>query len=291
MAGNITLNPMLVTNASGYFSSTTEGLTQGVFYDDPSTRFALAGGSVATTETYPMWGGIGITELIPASTANPVLGPTLARATSNAAANSGQLTGFTLFNQAHAMIATPQSPVPLAPVGASVNFGRLGSGMRITLACDPALASYDGGVITQNVSWDFVNQLLVPYIGTLTISSGTYNNTTGVVVLTMSATIAFSAGDAIIISSLTGTGAYASLNGTFTAIPTTSGTTVTYNAGAGLGASTITGGSLTLGSGASSALPVKVLEIDTTNARTVLFNTSTGFATWNNNGAAAVVLI
>ena len=75
------------------------------------------------------------------------------------------------------------------------------------------------------------------------ISSGTYNNGTGAVVLTMSSTVKFGPGANVVISGLTGTGAFASLNGTF--VPSAaSGTSVTYNAGAGLGASTITGGAL-----------------------------------------------
>jgi hypothetical protein len=78
-----------------------------------------------------------------------------------------------------------------------------------------------------------------------TIASGTYNNSTGVVTLTMSQSIGFGAGGDVTISGLTGTGAFAALNGIFPAISPTSGTTVTYNAGAGLGASTITGGHLT----------------------------------------------
>jgi hypothetical protein len=75
------------------------------------------------------------------------------------------------------------------------------------------------------------------------ISSGTYNNSTGLVTLTMSASIKFGVGGNVIVSGLTGTGAFASLNGTFLPV-SASGTTVTYNAGAGLGAATITGGSL-----------------------------------------------
>ncbi len=78
-----------------------------------------------------------------------------------------------------------------------------------------------------------------------TISSGTYNSATGVVVLTVSGAITYGIGGVITVAGLTGTGAFASLNGAFTTITTTNGTTVTYNAGAGLGAATITGGGIT----------------------------------------------
>ena len=79
---------------------------------------------------------------------------------------------------------------------------------------------------------------------TFTISSGTYNSTTGLVSLTLSSSPGsneLQTGDTIAVASLTGTGAYASLNGTWTA-SYASGTTVQYVAATGLGATTITGG-------------------------------------------------
>jgi hypothetical protein len=295
MVANVPFNPVLTSNAAGSFNIESTGYIQGTALDQPAIRNTLVGGILAQTETIPMWGGVGIFEDVPYSTYSSttpsgVLGPIVGRATTLSAHTTGQLTGFSVFDQAVAMINTPQSPVPLAGSGMTVNYYRLGSGARIPVACDPSLVSLSGGVITQQVSWDFTNQLLIPYLGTLTISSGTYNNTTGLVTLTMSASVTFSAGDAIIVSSLTGTGAYASLNGTFTAL-TASGTSVTYQAAAALGASTITGGSVTLGSGASVALPCEVLDFNIGNSMTVSYNSTTGFATWNRNGNCAVILI
>ena len=88
-----------------------------------------------------------------------------------------------------------------------------------------------------------VGGMITGYFPTaVTISSGTYNNSTGVVSLTVSGTVSFGVGVAINVASLTGTGAFASLEGIVTTTSPTSGSTVTYNAGAGLGASTITGG-------------------------------------------------
>lgn len=286
----ISLNPALVTTASGLFYVKSEGYTQGTFIDDPAVRYQLAGGILATTETLPMWGGVGISETIPTEPGN-VLGGLITRATTLSAHTAGQLTGFSVFNQASNWVNTPQSPVPTGGTGAGIPFFRLGSNARIVVAADPALlAALETGVITQQVSWDLTNQILVPFLGTLTISSGTYNNTTGVVTLTMSAPITFSPGDAIVVSGLTGTGAFASLNGTFTALTGTTGSTVVYNAGAALGASTITGGSLTLGSGASVALPVKVLDV-LNNSQTVAYNSVLNQATWNKSGTVAVILI
>lgn len=76
---------------------------------------------------------------------------------------------------------------------------------------------------------------------TLTVSSGTYNNGTGVITLTVSSTITVGPGEPVSIS-LTGSGASA-LNGTYVAQAGTTGTTVVLNGTASLGTITITGGS------------------------------------------------
>lgn len=292
MSANITINPSLTSVAAGTFNTSSVGLVQGTAYPDPSTRFALAGGVLASTETVPMWGGVGIYEQVPGAGTfgtRPMvsLGSIVGRGTA-ATGNTG-LSGFSVFDQAYGMINSPQSPVPLIGSYGQVMYYRLGSRARIAVACDPALVDLQGETVTSQVSWDYVNQLLIPYVGTLTISSGTYNNTTGLVTLTMSAPVTFSAGDAIIVSGLTGT-AINGQNGTYTAL-SASGTTVTYLAAAALGATTITGGSVTLGSGASTALAVDVLDVQTSNCQTVVYNATTGFATWNYNSSAAVILI
>jgi hypothetical protein len=298
MTAQFTINPFLTTvGNAGLFNVTSGGRRQGTADPDPSTIWALRNGYLAGTETLPMWGGVGIYESVPNPT-NPQVTPPqttgviVGRAT--ALTGSKALAGFSVFDQAYAMATSPQSTVPLAGSYMQVMSYRLGSGARIAVQCDPSIVSLRNGPIGPNgsqVAWDFVNQLLVPYVGTLTISSGTYNNTTGVVVLTMSSTITFAAGDAVVVSGLTGTGAFASLDGTWTTIATTSGTTVTYNAGAGLGASTITGGSLTLGSGSNQALSCSVLELNIGNSETVVYSTSTGFATWTFTGNTAVIQI
>lgn len=290
---NIAFDPYKTTNGLGSFSIQSDGYVQGMSLDDPSARYRLAGGLLGSAETLPMWGGVGISETtspITGGTPSGATGGTITRATNLTAATAGKLTGFSVFDQNYSAVNTPTSPVPLVASGSLVNFYRLGSLARIPVAMDPALVDLENSVIEQRVSWDFVNQLLIPFLGTLTISSGTYNNTTGLVTLTMSAAVTFSAGDAIIVSGLTGTGAFASLNGTFTALSAT-GTTVTYNPGAALGAATITGGSLALGSGASVALPVKILNVNVGNSMTVAFDPVTGLATWNRSGSCALIQI
>lgn len=292
MVATIPFNPYATQVAAGSFNTQSVGYVQGIAMDDPSARYRLAGGVLASSETKPMWGGVGISETTSPVTGGPAGGETggnITRATTQTDAATGQLTGFAVFDQNYAAVSSPSSEVPLVGTGGMVNFYRLGSRARIAVAIDDSLVNLEGVVITQHVSWDFVNQRLVPFLGTLTISSGTYSTTTGIVTLTMSAPITFGPGDAVIVSGLTGTGAFASLNGTFTALAGTAGSTVVYNAGASLGAATITGGSLTLGSGASSALPVKILNVSIGNSMVVNYNATTGAATWNRSGSCALI--
>jgi hypothetical protein len=281
---NITINPTQTQNASGSFNISSKGLIQGTAFPDPATRYALAGGLVASDETLPMWGGVGIYAFVPGlggTAPRAELGPIVGRATSLSGAKN--LNGFSVFDQAYGMVNSPNSPVPLIGSGGQAMYYLLGSGARIAVAADDELVSLINAKINPQVSWDFLQQRLIPYVGTLTISSGTYDDDTGEIVLTMSAPITFGDGDGVVISSLTGTGAYASLNGTYVAEAGTEagGTTVYLTAE----------GSLVLGSGASSALNVRVLDVQAANNMTVSYDAETGYATWNRDGAAAVILI
>lgn len=152
---------MQTTNAAGLFSIDTDGLVQGVAMDDPAVRYALAGGVLALTETLPMLGGIPISEFLPVSGSNGVMGETIARATTTAG-----ITGIAVLNQAHNAIVSPQNTAPKLIPGDSVNFYRLGSGARIPVAIDSSLLSLNGGLITQQVSWDFTNNKIIAYNAT-----------------------------------------------------------------------------------------------------------------------------
>lgn len=156
-ANSIAFNPFATTVAGGLFLTQAAGLVQGAYMDDPATRFQLAGGVLLASETLPMFGGVGIAETIPVAGFDP-RGNGIARA-----ADFAHLTGFSVFNQNGAAINSPQSPVPQTLSGGQVNFFRFGSGAEIVLAIDPALVSDDGGLITQQVSWDFVNQKIVAF--------------------------------------------------------------------------------------------------------------------------------
>ena len=291
MVATVTFNPFLISAGNaGLFNVDADGVRQGTAYPDPSTRYRLRGCTLASTETLPMWGGVGVYMNVPGGTGNPRynLGPVCGRAT--ALTGSTALAGFSVFDQAYDGITSPQSPVPLFGTSMFVAVYPLGSLARIAVACDPSLTSLRQGPIGANVSWDFTNQLLVPYLGTQTITSGTYVSATGVITLLMAASQTFDAGDSVTLASLTGTGAYASLDGTWTAL-TVSGTAVTLQGPIAAGAATITGGNLTVGGSASAELPVKVLDIMTSNCETVVYNSTTGFATWNYAGSAAIIQI
>jgi len=160
-------NPYVQTTAAGMFNIESDGLIVGTAYPDPAARFALSGGWLAAAETLPMFGGVAINESIPqerppVTRADVALGGIIARATT-LAAGAGTVTGFSVFDQNYAAVNNPQSPVPTVGSGGLVNFYRLGSGIRLALAIDPTLISLEGGLITQQVSWDFSAQRIIAF--------------------------------------------------------------------------------------------------------------------------------
>jgi len=300
MVTNITFNPILTTTGYGSFGVTWEGLIQGEALDAPNIRNQLAGGTLATTETLPMWGGVAITELVPGVSTGPVvsLGSVIGRATTVTTTATGGLNGFSVFDQNYASMSSPQSPVPLIPSGVQVNYYRLGSNARIAVACSPSLVSLEGALITQQVSWDFNNQVLQPYEGTVTYSitsiTSSYSSATGLytfAVVVGTASPVGAVGDYINISGVTGTGA-SLVNGDQVVTAYTSNTVFSFQVAAASGAiatGVLTGSSqLNYGTG---PLNVRVLQVQSSNCMTVSYNAVTGFANWNRNGACAVILI
>jgi hypothetical protein len=292
MTANLAYNYLNTINAPNTFNVTSVGHIVGTMMDDPVARFALAGGVLSQNETLPMWGGVAIYEDIGGYGTNPpavVLGSVVGRATSmSGGAVAGTLAGWSVFNQAHAMVNTPQSPVPLAGSGMSVNFLRLGSGARITVQIDPTLAaSLAGDPTSQPVSWDFVNQQIVTYqaaYATNVCTNSTWASTGG-----GQATFTTTSPHGVAVGSyVTISGAVpAAYNGTWLAITGTASSTIVVNMPVNPGTIS-TEGSLVAGGG---ALPVKVLGVEVGNSMTVSYNATTQAATWNYSGNTALILI
>lgn len=106
------------------------------------------------------------------------------------------------------------------------------NGVLVTLAVTPALGA--GNITGGDLHWA---------TSALSIISGTYDTGTGATVLTLDAITSYPVGTLINISGLTGTGAFASINGTW-AVTARTNTTVTLAVTSGFGAATITGGVL-----------------------------------------------
>jgi hypothetical protein len=287
---SIAFTPMATTNAAGLFSLTESGLVQGIAHPDPSSRNFLAQGYLSSTETLPMWGGVGIYENVPLSTGDQAVGGQVGRATS-----LSTLTGFSVFDQAVNGLSSPQSEVPQYATGMTVNFYRLKSGARIAVACDPALVSLDGGLISQQVSWDYTAQRLVAYTpaySAATITGATWANTSGgrttfTVGTDLSATL--SAGSTIDVSGVVSTGGSGvGFNGSFVVVSVTSTTVVVTQALSTSPGTYSSGGSIAAGGG---ALPVTVLRVIGSGCKTVNYNAATNQVTWNNNGACALIQI
>ena len=297
MSGSISFNPYIQTTFSGSFNASTNGLVAGTAYPDPASRFYLTGGHLASTETLPMWGGVGISEAIPVPgvtdtllSATPAacgdLGTIVTRATT-LASGAGGLTGFSVFDQAHSWITTPQSQVPTAGVGGLVNLFRLGSNIRIAVAIDPVLVSLENGSISGPVSWDFAQQRLVPYVAAYpanVITAATWASTSGgTATLTTTTAHGVSVGDDITITGITPS-AY---NGTFTTISGTTGSTLKYllPAASTPGAGTAFG-TLVAGGG---ALNVQILELQVGNSMVPVYDPVKNVVNWNRNGSAAII--
>jgi hypothetical protein len=307
MVATIPFNPYGTTNAAGTFTVATDGGVQGTFMDDPAVRFALAGGILSTSETIPMWGGVGIYRQIPTvgtTSPDPSLGTVVGRATNLTSAQTAKyLSAFSVFNQAHAMVTTTSSPVPLAASGNSVNFFPLGSGARIWVQADGELATLYGDVTGTQVSWDFNNQVLTLYNGSVTtVSIGTLAYTQSTGLYTITATTASlpggtipDVGDLLYISGVTntGTGGAAIVNGSFPVYSTSGTTTATINfylpTASGVIQATPGGsGLLTFSEG---ALSCNVLRVVPSGNQCVYYNSYTGYATWQYNAPAALIQI
>lgn len=279
MVSNVSYNPYATTRAHNSFSVSSDGVTQGVAYDDPTVRNLLAGGYVADTETLPMWGGVAISEFIGVTPGQGHRGNALKRSTSIA-----NLTGFTVYNQAHHLITFPTSPAPSAGVGMSMHFYRLGSKARIPVKASPDLVTEAGELITSQISWDFNAQHAVPYIATGGSFTANAAWASGVVTVTTADAHGFVTGAYVNMSGFTPDG----YNGTYL-VTVTSPTTFTYDLASDPGAQTVAG----TASAGGGALPVRILKVVTGNARTVVYDPVANVTRWNepsDNESVAIVI-
>lgn len=145
----VSFNPQLTTSPSNTFLQSTEGYVQGTTLDDTSSRMWLASGVVAASVTQPVWGGMAITEEVATVNANQ-LGNSLALASA-----AGNVTGFTVFDQAHNMIIVPGNTVQQSVAGMTINYFRFGSNIRIAVGVlSSIVGTLDSGAINQALFWD-----------------------------------------------------------------------------------------------------------------------------------------
>ena len=285
MSGSIQYNPALTTNISNSFSVDSRGFIQGTANDDPTVRNLLRGGPLASTETIPMWGGVAVSNYIPAELQGQ-LGPVVKRALTNA-----NITGFSVFNQGGNAIIAPGGGVPLFYSGSKVPFYLIGSNARIPLQIDPALVNQDGNLINTQVSWDFTQQRIgvySPAYAQQTPSAYTgYVSSTGVLSLTFTTAPGVAVGQYVTFAGFTG--ANIGLNTDMAVLSSASGGTVlTFQAPIGLGSLTLSAGYLVAGGG---ALNVRIEQIKIGGCKVVTYNPSTGGISWTESGSVALALI
>lgn len=284
---NLSLNPMATTNAVGSFGIVSDGFIQGVAMDDPANRFNLASGTVAPNEPLPIWGGIPVAELLSGTQSAP-RGTTIRRAKS-----LSEIEGFSVFNQAHNGLTTPQSPVPMFASGMSVSFYRFGSNMRVPLKASSAVVALgtSGASVTTPLAWDFANNQLntaadAAYIGS-DISTKSMTFADGVVTVTTAAAHNLTVGKYVKISGAVPM----QYNGIAFIASVPSATTFTYTPVFAPVEAATTQGTISSVNAADIALPIKMISIESGNSKTVSYDSKSGFLTWNNEDSCALVLL
>lgn len=194
MSGTVSFNPYATTSPQNSFLQESQGYIQGVSVDDPSAYEWLCGGTLKSSETLVMWGGVPIEEfvnIVPTGGSNG-LGPAVARATSAATT-----TGWSVFNQAGSMVITPGNVVPQAGVTNYVAFYRTGSFQRIAVRAASGLAAAvaSASILGTTLYWDVTN-----YEVTTTSSGGNWALPTTTRLLSISS-------NSLIVSYNSGTGA------------------------------------------------------------------------------------
>lgn len=197
MAAQISFNPNLTTSPANPFQTETTGYVQGAFLYDPSTRMYLLTGMIAASVSGPVFGGMALTENVNAPNSNAG-GNTLVPATGYS--GTGEVTAFAVFNQASNMLIVPGNSAQMAVAGMSMSYFRLGSGARIPVQCNATLANaLDAGNVLQQVSWDFTNQILIPFSVTALPVKVLSTNTNSKIVVNTAGVLSYSTGTCAII--------------------------------------------------------------------------------------------
>ncbi len=145
---NISFNPATTTSPQNTFLGQTNGYVQGTFQDDPTSRLWLAGGTVATGTTVPVYGGMALSEVV-APVNNDTTGSTL----SVAPPIAGSINAWSVFNQGYNGIITPGNSVPQYPVGATLMYFRTGSNARIAVKADSTVIANAAGTPVSGTAW------------------------------------------------------------------------------------------------------------------------------------------
>lgn len=283
--------PIATTAGAGLFNGpSSKGYIVGQAQPDPATRYALKAGVVDTGETIAMWGGIGIYADVPSTLLSVPL-PNIGRAT--ALTGSKSLIGFSVIDQTYNAVVDPANPVPAVGSSQTIGFYTLGSRARVAVACDPALINLAGGLLNQQVSWDFADQMLVPYAAAYaanTITNAVWANTSGgqVTFTTGSAVSGLVAGDDITVTGVVNSGgaSTSAFNGTWIVV-SVSGTSIVVAAPAAASIGTFVSAGVLVGGGG--ALPVTVLDVLPTGNMVPVYNAVTASRSWNYSGSAALI--
>ena len=179
----ISINPSVTISPPSSFLADSQGYTQGLALADPVARQWLASGSVDSSVTQPVWGGMAISELVAAP------GASGSGNSIGLAATIGAITGFSVSNRGYNMIVSPGNNVQTASAGMSIPYYRYGSNARIAVKCSSALVTaVEANPTNTQVEWDFTNQQLIPY------ASGTALPVKVVALNSNSKTIAYNSG-------------------------------------------------------------------------------------------------
>lgn len=288
----ISIEPMAQTSFPGTFALDSDGFVVGTAMQDPVARFHLEQGVLDASETLPMFGGIAITTLVPGLSPRSELGKRVKRATQipGATPAAGDLRGWCMFDQAHAMVASPASPVPQASAGMSLNFYELGSAARIVLPISASLAgSLRNGNTNARLSWDFANQQLCPVAGAgsaVNIGAAAWANGVATITVATDMTSRLAVGAPAVIASANPT----AWNGTWV-VQTINATTITLAMPSNPG-SYVGSGTIDEVTSAQTALPgVTIMDVNVGNSLVPVYSAATGLVTWNRTGSAAVVRI